>query len=292
MSQGGVFGGRAGQQARGRLGRALRNAREAAGLSAEQLAALLGTSQSSISRYETGQAVPRPELLDRWAEQLGVHESNRGALAELREEAGVEAITWRGLHRQLSPAQVQEEVAAMERQAKRVRAFDPVILPGLLQSPPYARAVYRSRGLDGAELDAAVTARLARAEGLYAPGLDLHVLVGQGALEWRMLRPELWAAQLGQLAQHADDLPGLRLGVLPFGREVATWHSHGFVLFDLPDGPAVHVETHHAAVNVLDPDEAAAYERTFEALAGEAVEGPSATALLRELAARARQERG
>jgi transcriptional regulator with XRE-family HTH domain len=284
VSQGGVFGGRAGQQARQRLGRALRTAREDAKLTAEQLAAQLGVSQSSVSRYETGQAVPAAALVEAWAGATGIHPSNRAALEALREQATGEAITWRAAHRQLSPAQIQEEVAAMERAAARVRAFDPVLPPGVLQTAAYATAVYRARGLDGTELARAVAARTDRQTYLYEPGLDLHVVLGEAALRWRITAPAAHAAQLAWLAQ-LTDLDGLRLAVAPFAAVMPVWHSHGFTIFDLPDGPAVHVETLHAAVNVLDPDDVAGYEQAFEALAGGAVAGREAAALLRHVAA-------
>jgi transcriptional regulator with XRE-family HTH domain len=287
VSTGGVFGGAPGRAQRQRLGRALRAARAHAGLTTTELAARLGIGQSSVSRYETGAAVPPAALLDAWASAGGIHPSNRPALAELHEQAAAEAVSWRAAHRTATPAQVQAEVAAMERDAKAVRAFEPILVPGILQTPAYAAAVYRARGLAGDQLAAATQARVDRQAYLFTPGLDLHLVVGEAALRWRLTRPELHLAQLDRIGQLAG-VDGLRLALLPFGAELAAWHGHGFVLFDLADGPVAHVETLHAAVNVLDPDETAGYEQAFERLAAAAVTGASAQALLRRLAAELR----
>ena len=80
---------------RQRLGRALRDLRHSAGITGTQLAAQLGISQSTVSRFETGQQIPSLAEVETWARTLGADDAAYAGLVELVEAAATEAVAFR-----------------------------------------------------------------------------------------------------------------------------------------------------------------------------------------------------
>ena len=76
------------------LGRTLRSLRKAAGLTHTTIAAELGVAQSTISRLESGKALPSPDHLDRWAAATGATTEQRLHLDALAQAAAAEKATW------------------------------------------------------------------------------------------------------------------------------------------------------------------------------------------------------
>jgi transcriptional regulator with XRE-family HTH domain len=158
----------------GVFGAELRYYRTRAGLSQKDLAALVHVSNDVISKIETGERPPAedfPPRLDAVPEL-----DTRGALTRLWEH--------------LKKGQKQrlygwfQEWAGIEAQATVLRWYEPLVVPGLLQTEDYARAILSARP-DGnlTDLDEQVAARLARQEILSRTGapqlwciLDEYVL--------------------------------------------------------------------------------------------------------------------
>jgi transcriptional regulator with XRE-family HTH domain len=121
------------------LAGALRDLRQAAGLSGERLARRCHMSQSKVSRIETGRLLPTVVDVDRILKSLGADEATRTGLLDLARLANTEyhdirASVRRGLHHR------QRELAALEAGAKEIRHFLPALITGLLQTPEYMRA--------------------------------------------------------------------------------------------------------------------------------------------------------
>jgi transcriptional regulator with XRE-family HTH domain len=274
---------------RRQLGRALRDLRDAAGLTSIQLAERVGVAQSTVSRWENGRQLPSPEQIDRWAAATGATTQQRVGLDALAEVAATEAVSWRGRPERL--AALQQEVAGLEESAALNRSYYPVLVHGLLQVPDYARAVYRARAkLDGqsdAEVAEAVAARVARQTLLYRPGRRFEFLMTEAGLRWRFVPREVMAAQLDRLAQAAR-MPNVLLGILPLEIEEPVWAWQGFSAFleradDADD--LVLVETLTAGLTVRNLADVARYGQAFKALLDLAAVGPDALAILDRLAA-------
>src|ERR1700749_2802708 len=112
------------------LGAELRRARTAAGLSQDQIAQRLGFDRTTITKTESGQRTPSPELAD----ALDVLFPHLGGLfarlaAHARHADGP------------VPAWFLEWVEA-ERVATSLRVWHPLIVPGLFQTADYARALF------------------------------------------------------------------------------------------------------------------------------------------------------
>lgn len=135
------------------LGAELRRARIAAGFSsAEALAAKLGYERTVISKAETGERPPSPEVADALEAALFPHGPSGfvGRLAALARRADGPIPSW------------FEDWLEAERDAHTLRLWSPVLVPGLLQTAEYARALFLAAGADADTADQMVAARLER----------------------------------------------------------------------------------------------------------------------------------
>ena len=112
----------------------LRYYRERAGLSRTDLARQISKSVSLIQAIELGQRAATSEVTEDLERMLTAD----GALTRLREEIGD------GLGYQAYPSWFQEWLLS-KHEAKKLRWFEPMLVPGLLQTEDYARAIFRAR---------------------------------------------------------------------------------------------------------------------------------------------------
>lgn len=269
---------------RRQLGAALRALREATGLSGLAFSRQVGLAQSKVSRVELGQTVPSTADLDRWLEETAAPAERRAELHRLREVAATEALAWRR-HRARGLPALQLDVAAVEASAQSLHYWHPTLVPGILQTPAYARAVYEAmHGPDQPDIAETIARRMDRQALLYEPDRRFQFVIGEAALRWRPGPPSLMLGQLDRLGVVAA-LPNVDLRVLQFG-EVPVWRSHHFTLYDHRDGgPLVHVEGLEFGVNLRDPEDVARYVEAFKQLAEAAVTGQDAVALLKRVVA-------
>ncbi|HEX3779921.1 MAG TPA: helix-turn-helix transcriptional regulator [Pseudonocardiaceae bacterium] len=259
----------------------LRGLRERAGLSGKEFAAALGWGNSKVSKIETGKQTPSDvELID-WLTALGVSGDEADVLhAELR-DVRVHQIEWRRQLRAGHRARQQQD-AKSEREASVIRATDVAAVPGLLQTPDYARAIFTTQStlLDVPDdVEASVRARMERQRLLYEGGPDIEILIGEAALRHPVGSPAVMAAQIDRLTS-ALGLPGVRIGLLPLGRQLPYVPWHGFWIVD----DTVFIENITAEVRVVDEVDVAVYHRLADALWTVAVEGDEARALLSHVA--------
>ncbi|MGH3935099.1 MAG: helix-turn-helix domain-containing protein [Pseudonocardiaceae bacterium] len=269
---------------RRRLGEALRAVRAKAGLSGEQIAERLGISQSRVSRIELGQQAALVDLVRHWAEVTGAAE-DRDELVGLAEAAGTEAVAWRtAMGRGL--ARLQQEARETERGAAALLSFQPVLVPGLLQVPEYARRIFAAGNPahGPTEIATAVAARMDRQLVLYEGTTRADFVIAEAALRWRVGPPHVMLAQLDRITALAG-LETVTVGLIPLDVQVDTWHEHGFNLVDgrPEDDPVVHVETQTSQVSTTDPAEVAFYRDAFVQLREAALYGPEADELLRRI---------
>ncbi len=136
------------------FGAMLRFYRERAGMTRPELARQISKSESLIHAIELGHRAATAEVTEDLERALPVD----GALRRLRDEIGD------GLGYQPYPAWFQEWLS-FEREAVKLRWFEPLLVPGLLQTEDYARAVFGTRfGVTDEEIEEQVAARLQRRE--------------------------------------------------------------------------------------------------------------------------------
>jgi transcriptional regulator with XRE-family HTH domain len=254
---------------REQLAASLRALRQRAGLTGEELAGRTGLSQPKVSRIETGRSLPNLEEVRAWARATGASEDEVAELAALLEQLATSATSWRILHR-LGLAGKQQEIAELERQAKRITTFQPVMVPGLLQTADYARRVIETAYQPG-DVGRAVAGRLERQAVLYDQTKRFDFLITESALRWRP-RGVAMRPQVDRLISVAS-LPNVALAVAPQG-EAPIPYLHPFVIWELEDETIVSVETYSAELWVREVADVARYREVWER-ASQGALGPS-----------------
>lgn len=228
-----------------RLGRELRRLRESAGLKMEELAARLTCSPSRVSRIESGDIKARPGDVMEWLHALEVPldgDPGRAILSLARELR--ESGWWQRLDALSSR---YATFIAYETEAVELRNFEPTLIPGLLQTEAYARAVNGvGRETETEAIEQRVQARLKRQEVLSRKPkpLRLHVIISEAALMAEVGGPEIVRAQLDHLVQ-LGRRPNVTLQVLRFaaGAHLATGGGFQVLTFEQDEPPLGYIET-------------------------------------------------
>jgi transcriptional regulator with XRE-family HTH domain len=251
-------------------------------MSTYQLADVLGWSQSRVTRIERGQIAVTADDVDAWAEATRASERVRAELSELAYEAWTHARSWSTSHRRGLAAR-QREMASLERSCALIRQFQPEAIPGLLQSPSYARHVIVMADITGQrDIDAAVEARMERQKILREPGHQFQYVLVEGALRWRPGPAEIMAEQRDHLLTAAR-LPGVSIAVIPFDQQARAPYIHPFTIYDNPDAPLVLTEQYSGEIFIDEAPHIAAYQRTFELLRESALTADSAADFIRSV---------
>lgn len=272
-------------QARVVLARDLKYLREAAGLSERQLAARLGVSQASIQRLEnaigkTSRSLPS-RLIEEWTDATGADERTRDRVRLLVEAVLRKDRSWR--EKLGDKTHLQDEFRDLEATSHTIRGFQLTIVPGLLQTPEYARYIIPRADVDNViDHAASVAARLARQEVLFSGGRRFEFLISETALHWPRSSPELLATQLDRIVALMP-LKSVNVRILPLGEyaDVIVWHN--FVIYE-SDEPAVEVELTHRYERVTDPQQIELYRRIYGQLWEGAIYGAEAVTLIQRIA--------
>jgi transcriptional regulator with XRE-family HTH domain len=203
--------GRSPKVRRRRLGIELRQLREAAEYTIEQVAARLEVSDSKISRIENGQVGATPRDVRDMAALYGVTGQRMENLMQLARETR-EKPWWNQY------GDLKLDFAAYEAEASSILIFSPMILPGLLQTADYARAIIREIRFDlpPEKIERLVEFRMKRQALLNAPNPPmLWVVVDEAVLRRMIGGPRVMQHQLESLIECAR-LPHVTLQLLPF----------------------------------------------------------------------------
>jgi transcriptional regulator with XRE-family HTH domain len=265
------------QRAREALGLRLRELRRDARLTGRQLAESQGWHPSKISKIEAGKQTPSEADIGAWARACNRPELVHELVASLRmlEEQYVE---FRRLFRAGLRAN-QEALSEIEDSAEVTYNFENVFVPGLLQTPEYARHRLGQPLADvisADDADEAVAVRMRRQNVLYRSGKRFHFVITEAVLRYRLCPPEVMAGQLDRLVS-LSTLPTMKFGVIPFEVQYPVAPVHGFYIYDQR---VVHVENFTAVVKVSQPSEIAAYTSLFNQLAEVASYGRDARSII------------
>ncbi|PWU49810.1 hypothetical protein DLJ47_25400 [Micromonospora sp. S4605] len=249
----------------------LRRARQARGLSQEELGKLINYSSSQVSAVEIGERPVQPDYLARVDAVL-----DTGGLFV----AMLELIR---LHAAPDWFRPWEEV---EREAIALRWCEACAVPGLLQTEGYARAMLGVGGeLTAEEVEARVVARLARQAVLTGDIRPQFVAV----LDEQALR-----RQVGDRATMRDQLahllavgaePNVQIRVVPADSPWHTGLGGSFILARLASGAElIHLDNQLRGLTVDSPNDVAALERRWETVTGEALPCRQSARLIEEVA--------
>ena len=226
--------------ARRRVRLALRAARLAKKLTQSQVARAMDWSLSKVIRIEKGEVNVSPSDLKVLLEHLDV--TDPATIGEMLDDARLsrsQRWTFSAQDREyLTPAML--ELYQFEADAVTVRYYSNVLVPGALQTPEYAKAVFATypRPFDPATIAARTAFRERRRQRLYSPnGPDYLVLIDESVLSRDRGGPAVMKDQLSQL-ESLVAAGRVRLRLIPLSGNLI-FQIGPFVLADLEEGKSV-----------------------------------------------------
>ncbi|MHB6907936.1 helix-turn-helix domain-containing protein [Streptomyces sp. CB02959] len=257
----------------------MRTLRIASGLTGSTVARRASMSAGKLSKIENGRTLPTVQDVDLVLSAVGVSEAVKGEfLATARTEV-TEATAWR-LLRRMGPWKHQNTIKAIEATTVRLRLFQGQLIPGLLQTPEYASAVFSlPPALPEPTRARTVAARLERQATLYEAGRSFHFLICEHVLRWLVCKPAVMALQLDRLVSLAR-LPRVRIGIVPQNGRMPDFPMN---CFSLHDDRLVIAETFHAEYTTRDPKDVGTYIETFDRFSHIALYGDLMRAAVEEI---------
>ena len=268
---------------RRQLGQELRRLREAAGTTIDQVAERMECSASKVSRIETGQSGVSSREIRKILAAYEVDGPKGEELVEMAREAKQRGW-WQLYGTVLTSAYVGLEAAATE-----LRSFEPLVVPGLLQTEEYARAMVHA-GWPGAsteEVEQRIRVRMKRQSLLYQDDpLRLSIVLDEAALRRPVGGIDVMRRQLDRLLQAAE-LPHVTLQVLPLhaGAHGGMDGAFTILLFDEPANQNLVFAANGAGGLFLEKDEEIArYAGIFDGLRNGALSPRSSAEMIATLA--------
>jgi len=267
------------------LGRRLQLMRTAAGISIDAAARAFDISVSKLSRIEGARQGVDQHLVksmldlydvggDRWTETLEL-------------VAAARKRPW------WTPYRLGGDFGYVqfETDAEQVQVYVPAMVPGLLQTHEYARALFASSSVERSpeRIEAQLEVRMIRQRRLTDTEhpLQLMTVIGESALRNPVGDPDVMHAQLAHLAESVE-LPTVTMQVLPAhpGPHIAL--ASGFIVLsfgDLGEPDMAYVEHALGAVHVEDETTVVLARKKFDQLRTLALSPADSLELLREIAA-------
>jgi transcriptional regulator with XRE-family HTH domain len=246
----------------GALLRALRNER---GLTVEQVAASLLCSPSKVSRMETGHGAATPRDIRDLCELYEVtSEAKRDQLMSLA-RAGKLSGWWQGYDLDYFATYV-----GLEAEASRISYFQSTIVPGLLQTPAYARAMHEAGipEISPERIDQLIEVRLTRQRLLvHEPPVRLDAVLDEAVLHRLVGGAEVMAGQLDQLIELSRK-PNVCMQVIPYSAGAHPAMDSTFNILDFAGAVSsvVYVEGLVGWIYVERPADVNRYQQVFEHL--------------------------
>ncbi|GAA2763811.1 helix-turn-helix transcriptional regulator [Streptomyces paradoxus] len=252
------------------FGEVLRHFREAALLTQEGLARQIPCDRSHVARVEAGTRVPQDTFAKTCDELLGTG----GVLLRLWAR-----IDW---YPQVEHPDWFRRRAEMDEVAVSLREYQERVIPGLLQTADYARAL-SCRYVSGVELEERVRARLSRQQRFLADGGPLYVVVlDESCLRNVVGGPAVMRDQCAHLLNLAQR-PNIRVQVAPAGPFEIVRPSGSMSIITLPEGRHwLYSESLNRGHFTNDPALYERYNQFYDVLRADALSAPQSADLIHE----------
>ena len=273
------------------LGTRLRAMRLTHGLTAEQVAEELLCSPSKVSRMETGQRAATPRDVRDLCRIYGVTDDAEVALLMDMAREGRQQAWWQPFELEYFATFV-----GLEQAAASLSYYMSAIVPGLLQTADYARAMLASAlpaEFNPAEFNAErgdelIDVRLRRQQVLTRdPPLQISAVLDEAVLHRVVGGPAVMAAQLRHLVE-ASDMPNVAVQVIPFAAGAHPAMDDLFTILDFQNvaPPMVYIEGLMGWLYIEREHEVARYRRIFEHLRSIALSPQETIELIAEVGAK------
>jgi transcriptional regulator with XRE-family HTH domain len=269
----------------------LRRLRKAAALTTGEVGRRLGVSQSKISRIENSQLGLH---LEEVAAMLGLYQvpaERREQILRLVRQAAEPG--WVQMHGGGLPDQWQVLID-WESRATALRNYEPLGIPGLLQTADYARAIIAGTANEQrteSELDTKVAARLGR-QGILSRAIppSLHVVLYEPALRMPVGGGGVMAAQLRHLAELAQR-PRVTVQVVPLSAGPHPGMEGPFMLMDFETDPSlIYVENKVQSIFIEQPPHITAYNLAWQRILEKALAPKRSAQLIASMVSKAKRQ--
>ncbi|MFE2376055.1 Scr1 family TA system antitoxin-like transcriptional regulator [Streptomyces sp. NPDC059398] len=254
------------------FGEVLKHFREAAGLTQEGLAREIPCDRSHVARVEAGTRVPQRDFAEKCDRRL----NTGGVLSRMWER-----IDW---YAEVEHPDWFQRRADMDAELVSLHAYQTQVMPGLLQTEEYARALYCRRVADTEEVEKLVKARMSRQARFLAPDAPLYV----AALDESCLRNVMGntavmrdqCAHLLGVGRH----PTIRIQIVPAGVPELGRPDTSMSLIRLSDGHEwVYSESLDRGHFTDDPAVFARHRQTYDVLRADILSAQESAALISEV---------
>ncbi|WP_199485348.1 helix-turn-helix domain-containing protein [Actinomadura craniellae] len=269
-----------------RLALELTKRREAAGLSREEVTRRLEWAGSTLFRIETGRTKPQPRSVRELLDLYNVTGAEKEGLLQLARDA--RKAGWWHSFRDVLPDPYQVFIG-LEEGAVAVRTFEPLMVPGLLQTPDYARAMIRGgpQELDPDEIERRVEVRTARQELLNRPDRPrLWAVLDEAVLHRQVGGAAVMKHQLAHLIEMAEQ-GRTTIQVVPFAAGAHAGTTGPFVMLDFAeptDPTVVYLESLPDGVYLEGASDIARFMIAFDRLLAAALHPDQSVTLIQRIA--------
>lgn len=268
-----------------RLAVELLDLREAAGLSRQQVQAVTKINEVTLYRIEEAQTRPQQRTLLALMDLYQADESKRISLTRLFKDSAKRGLL---LPYHADLPEPYNIYISLEDEADQLRVFEPLVIPGLLQTEDYARALIAeiSPDLNAENIDSQVRSRLDRQKRLNGErALKSWVIIDEPVLHRIVGSPEITRAQHRRLLDIAA-LPHVTLQVIPYDSGGHPGLRGSFALLDFAgaEGPeVVYLDTMAGQIFVEDRSQILSYQDQFSRLAAIALSPAKSSRLVANL---------
>ncbi|MFI5583580.1 helix-turn-helix domain-containing protein [Amycolatopsis sp. NPDC051758] len=231
------------------LAASIREVRKETGSGVRELARRIGVLPQLLSQWEYGHRTPRLEDVTAILGALGVVGHRKQQILTLAKGASEPGWITYG-----TPGMQLAAVIECEKAAGSIVEWSAMGIPGLLQTPAYARALFGSWSSSEHEVDQKVMVRLERRRIIVgSEPTPFEALIGEAALRERLGTPAVMAEQLRFLAE-ISEFRTITVRVVPAR---CGWHPGipgPFIVYSFPDKSAV-VYFEHLSSGAFVPDD-------------------------------------
>ena len=267
------------------LGAELKKRREMAGLTGDHISRETGWHRSKVSRVEQGQVEISVVDTIHYLGACKVFAVEAKDLHKLCAEAERQAGYWLGPHGEWLEDSLNSLIYH-EATAARSVSYEPMVIPGLLQTSRYARMwIERSPGLSREAIEAAIRMREERQQILHRPRPGQFIFyLHEQALRLRVGSQNAMHEQLLKLLFVAAQ-PNVTLRVLPASAEALAVFGSSFRLFEYPEhNPLIYLDHVKTGIFLEEREFVAAYRRLLPKISSIALSEAESRVFVADLA--------
>ncbi|GAA1801849.1 helix-turn-helix transcriptional regulator [Actinomadura chokoriensis] len=271
-----------------RLAAELRELRERAGVSAQDLAKRSGVYRQMVSKLENAHVPPSQEDVQRLLETLGVEGDQWTQLVQITSEAASH-----GWWESSGIGERQARFANLEAGAAVIREYQQNLIPGLLQTEEFISTRLANSELplaSGAEMSGVLKGRAGRQRMLHRPnGPAYEVILDEVVLRRRSVPPEVFRRQIECIIKLMDEKEQVTVQVLPVDAEIPGYHipECSFSIYTYPDsGDPVVVGLEAVATDLVltDQEQTGQFEMVYTGLVSAALSVERSREMLAQVA--------